>query len=300
MQLDRERRGTDASHSTDTPADEAIPVRRGRRSRAFEQRDLPLAGADVRIVRAVNDDVEDDPAEDDGQVVAERFRGYAAKFGPEARYAIGNPLTWGFYEEVAAGTFTKTLSEGDQRMLVDHDSYYVVSRVSAGTLGLAQDKVGLTVDAALDPALSYVSDLRANIRNGNITGMSIGFYCLKADWETIEIKTVDGDTVDADLRIIREARLIEVSAVSFPASPTTEAELSSVAHALMQRGDAAAIEKRAAWRPELRDLLQVIDREPREGTREDDVEPREGTRHVDQVGLAMRGLAARYRLPLPR
>jgi HK97 family phage prohead protease len=303
MQLDRERRGTDASHSE---IEDPTPPRRGRRSRAgiIEQRNLPLAGADVRIVRATDDAAatEDGPAEDDDQVVAERFRGYAAKFGPEARYAIGNPLTWGFYEEVAAGTFTKTLSEGDQRMLIDHASYYVVSRVSADSLNLAQDKIGLAVDSGLDPALSYVSDLKANIRNGNITGMSIGFYCLKADWETIEIKTVDGDTVDADLRIIREARLIEVSAVSFPASPTTEAELSSVAHALMQRGDVAAIEKRAAYRPELRDLLDAIDCEPREGTRGDeDVEPREGTRRdVAQIGLAMRGMAARYALPLSR
>ncbi|MDN3356074.1 HK97 family phage prohead protease [Actinomadura sp. DC4] len=297
MQLDRERRGTDASPSNEPTSEDAQSgrARRGRVS-VLEERNLPLAGADIRIERAAQD--EDTDEGDD--VSAERFRGYASKFGEEARYAIGNPLTWGFYEEVAPGTFTKTLSEGDQRMLIDHASYYVVSRVSAGSLNLAQDKIGLAVNSALDPDLSYVSDLKANLRNGNITGMSIGFYCLKADWSTVEIETVDGDTVEADLRTIREARLIEVSAVSFPASPTTEAELSSVAHALAQRGDAAAIEKRVAFRPELRDLLETV-REPRESTRGDDVEPREGTRrHVDQVGLAMRGLAARYALPLSR
>ncbi|MFF3857488.1 HK97 family phage prohead protease, partial [Micromonospora sp. NPDC002575] len=57
---------------------------------------------------------------------AERFAGYAAVFN--SRTAIGNPLRWGFYEEVAVGAFTKTISEGDARMLIDHDSYYVVSR----------------------------------------------------------------------------------------------------------------------------------------------------------------------------
>jgi HK97 family phage prohead protease len=300
MQLDRERRGTDASHSDLPDAQDARPRRRRNASTAaVERRELSLDDASVRLVRAAADDEGDGAAvADDGDGV--RFRGYASMFN--TRYAVGNPLTWGFYEEVAPGSFTKTLSEGDQRFLIDHDTYYVVSRVSANSLALAQDRTGLAVDSALDQRLSYVSDLIVNLDNRNITGMSIGFYVMKADWSTVEIETVDGETVDADLRTIREIRLLEVSAVTFPACEETEAELNSVASALLQRGDAAAIERRAAYRPELRDLLDAIDREPREGTRGDeDVEPREGTRrHVDQVGLAMRGLAARYALPLSR
>ncbi|MFF9285400.1 HK97 family phage prohead protease [Streptomyces griseosporeus] len=224
------------------------------RTATEERRRLPVSTADVAIRAA-----------DGGE---ERFRGYAAKFN--SRTAIGNPLRWGFYEEIAPGAFTKTLQEGDARFLVDHDSYYVVSRVSAGTLSLSEDAVGLPVDSALDPALSYVNDLKANVRNGNITGMSFGFYVLKDQWSTETIDTSEGPA-EVEVRRILEVRLIEVSAVTFPAYEDTEAELASVASALVQRGDTEAIERRARWRPELRDLLQLVgspaaaDREPAAG-----------------------------------
>jgi len=187
----------------------------------------------------------------------ERFVGLASPFG--VRTAIGNPRTWGFFEEIAPGAYTKTLQEGDQRMLIDHDSYYVVSRVSAGTLKLFQSKRGLEVESELDDNLSYVRDLKANIRNGNITGMSIGFYVVKEAWSTIEVEDTDenGKTrmFVADLRTILESKLVEVSAVTFPAYEDTSAELAHVAAALVRRGDAQAIEKRVAYRPELRNLL---------------------------------------------
>ncbi|MYS47541.1 HK97 family phage prohead protease [Streptomyces sp. SID5998] len=223
------------------------------RTTTEERRRLPLSTADV-VIRAV-----------DGDQADERFRGYAARFN--SRTAIGNPLRWGFYEEIAPGAFTKTLQEGDARFLVDHDSYYVVSRVSAGTLSLAEDAVGLPVDSALDTGLSYVNDLKANVRNGNITGMSFGFYVLKDQWSTETIDTSEGPA-EVEVRRILEVRLIEVSAVTFPAYEDTEAELASVASALVQRGDQAAIERRAKWRPELRDLLQLVDAErPAEASR---------------------------------
>jgi len=288
-----------------------------------ERRRLPLSTAGVAI-----------RASDEGDSVDERFHGYAAVFN--SRTAIGNPLRWGFYEEVAPGAFTKTLQEGDARMLIDHDSYYVVSRVSAGTLLLAEDDRGLPVDSALDPALSYVNDLKANVRNKNITGMSFGFYVVKDDWTTETVETSDQQSVEVEVRRILEVRLIEVSAVTFPAYVDTEAELASVASALVRRGDQAAIEQRARFRPELRDLLQLVGpppaggtapagrdsgastqevnavgSEPGESTRETSTpepaaapaatEPAETTRSDrDARALRMRGLAARYGLPTPR
>jgi HK97 family phage prohead protease len=216
------------------------------RTTAEERRHLPLSTAGVAIRAA-----EDDAVAAGG----ERFIGYAAKFN--SRTAIGNPLKWGFYEEIAPGAFTKTLQEGDARMLIDHDSYYVVSRVSAGTLALAEDALGLPVDSALDTGLSYVSDLKANVRNKNITGMSFGFYVVKDDWALEDVE-LNGQTAQVEVRRILEVRLVEVSAVTFPAYEDTEAELASVASALVSRGDRAAIEKRARFRPELRDLLQLV------------------------------------------
>ncbi|MFE1550581.1 HK97 family phage prohead protease [Streptomyces sp. NPDC058718] len=233
-------------------------------------------------------------ADDDGG--GARFAGYASVFN--SRTAIGNPLRWGFYEEIAPGAFSKTLTEGDARMLIDHDSYYVVSRSSAGTLSLAEDERGLAVDSALDTELSYVRDLKANLRNGNVTGMSFGFYVIKDEWNSESIEVEGADPVDVDVRVIREVRLIEVSAVTFPAYPETEAELKAVARALDHRGDLAAVEARARFRPELLDLVH-IDREPGESTR--GVQPAEPAVSTQPPGLPismrMNALAARYGLP---
>ncbi|MEU7376545.1 HK97 family phage prohead protease [Streptomyces albidoflavus] len=241
-----------------------------------ERRDLALATAGVELRAA-----------DDGQG-ARGFAGHAAVFGQ--RTAIGNPLTWGFYEEIAPGAFTKTLTEGDARFLVDHDTRLVVSRVSAGSLRLAQDAQGLAVDADLDTRLTYVNDLVVNLDLRNITGMSFGFRTVKDDWETVSVQTSEGD-MEAELRVIREVQLFEVSAVTFPAYEGTDAALRSVGVALAARGNADAFDRRAALRPELLDFRP----EPAEATRGHDApQPGEttGSRQARQMDL----LAARYRL----
>ncbi|MEU9793825.1 HK97 family phage prohead protease [Streptomyces sparsogenes] len=239
-----------------------------------ERRDLALATAGVEV-RAAGDG-------------ARGFVGHAAVFN--ARTAIGNPLTWGFYEEIAPGAFTKTLSEGDARFLVDHDTRLVVSRVSAGSLRLSQDAQGLAVDADLDERLSYVGDLVVNVENRNVTGMSFGFRTVKDDWQTVTVQTSEGD-MEAELRIIREVQLFEVSAVTFPAYESTDAGLRSVGVALAARGDAAAFDRRAAHRPELLDFR----REPADATRGSDAtQPGETT--GGRQAMRMKALAARYRL----
>jgi HK97 family phage prohead protease len=205
-----------------------------------DRRDLPLASAEVEIRE-----------DGDGAAV---FAGYAAKFN--SRTLIG-ALPWGFYEEVSPGAFSKTLGEGDQRKLIQHDPYYVVSRVSAGTLRLSQDKTGLAVDSDLDRALSYVPDLIANVRNKNISGMSFGFRVIKDTWAEEQVgETSDGKPITGELRTIKEAELIEVSSVTFPAYGDTEAGLRAtdpvraVGLALARR-DSGLIEARAAYCPEL-------------------------------------------------
>lgn len=185
-----------------------------------------------------------------------RFAGYAAVFN--SRTAIGNPRTWGFFEEIAPGTFTKTIAEGDQRFLFNHNTDYVISRVSAGSLRLSQDMRGLPTDADLDAELSYVRDLKVNLRNGNLTGMSFGFTVPegKDEWRTEKILGADGDEFEVEVRTIREAKLIEVSAVTFPAYEETSAGLRhSLVPALLGRGDSEAIRRAATYRPDLAALL---------------------------------------------
>jgi len=202
--------------------------------------------------------------------------------------------------------FAKTLGEGDARFLIDHDSFYVVSRSSANSLNLAEDDHGLAVDSALDTRLSYVNDLMVNVELKNITGMSFGFQTMRDEWTTEQIETSDGNTADVEIRTLIEVKLIEVSAVTFPAYATTTAELNSVASALSYRGDAHAIEQRAHYRPELLDLCKIIERAPAETTRTDeqDAEAQESAPAVSTrlTGASavqrMRLYASKYRLPV--
>lgn len=242
-----------------------------------ERRDLALATAGLQVRAAAEGGTRG-------------FAGHAAVFN--SRTAIGNPLTWGFYEEIADGAFTKTLSEGDARMLVDHDTSLVVSRVSAGSLRLAQDDVGLAVDADLDERLSYVSDLVVNLDNRNITGMSFGFRVVKDDWALVDVETLAGDRAQAELRVIREVQLFEVSAVTFPAYEDTDAGLRSVGVALAARGDDAAFDRRAAFRPELYNFRREPGPAPTRGA--DATQPGETT--GGRQAMRMDALAARYLL----
>jgi HK97 family phage prohead protease len=246
----------------------------------LERRTRALADTDARVLRATGDDAEP------------RFVGHAAVFN--SRTAIGNPLTWGWYEEIDAGAFDKTLSEGDARFLVDHDTRMLIARVTAGDLRLATDDIGLAVDAALDQELSYVRDLTRNLEKRRITGMSFGFYVVRDKWEEIELEVeVDGQTETASvwLRTILEVRLVEVSAVTFPAYEDTDAGLRKLADEVRAaRGVPTQISPSASEgaRPA-----------PAETTRDttSDPAPAETTRGVERQDERAHALAIRYRLP---
>jgi HK97 family phage prohead protease len=282
-----------------------------------EQRGLPADVAAMEIRQGYRDDGK----------VEDRFHGYAMVWG--SRASIGNPHTYGFYEECTPGMVTKTLREGDQRFFIDHNPYYIISRISAGTLRLTPDDHGLLVDSALDENLSYVRDYKANVRNKNITGMSFGMRVIKDEWSKERTESRDGKMVDVEVRKLLEVQLVEVSGVTFPAYTATHGELKTVAAALRNRGDIEAIEFRAEYRPELlemcgldRDLRPtVIDlrstaapefmsklrqgieqSEPDSSTRsehqEDHTEPVASTQLLGpSVASRMRAMAARYHLP---
>lgn len=190
-------------------------VRATGTSTVLEQRTRALGDTDAHLVRAEGDDA------------ARRFVGHAAVF--DSRTSIGNPLRWGWYEEIASTAFDKTLDEGDARFLVDHDSALLVARVSAGDLTLSTDDVGLAVDAELDAEVSYVRDLARNLEKRRITGMSFGFYVVRDTWSTEEIDLPDGGKADVEVRVIEEVHLLEVSAVTFPAYEDTDAGLRALA-----------------------------------------------------------------------
>lgn len=160
------------------------------------------------------------------------FTGHAAVFGQ--RTAIGNPLTWGFLEELDTGVFDRTLSVCDARFLVDHDTSLLLARQSAGDLRLRTDDIGLDTEADMDTELSYARDFVRNLSKRRITGMSFGFEVKKDKWDTVEYEAQDKDgnsiSVPVDLRTIMDVDLWEVSGVTFPAYDQTDAALRALSH----------------------------------------------------------------------
>lgn len=148
----------------------------------------------------------------------------------EARYSIGNPASWGWVEKMGPGVAARTIAEDDQRFLIDHDTALVVARRSAGDLVLSEDSTGGATTADLDTEVSYVRDLARNLEKRRITGMSIGFRVRDEDWTTERVELAGVD-VEVDVRTILDIELLEVSAVTFPASPTTDAGLRSMREA---------------------------------------------------------------------
>ena len=140
-------------------------------------------------------------AEDSGKIV-----GYAAVFG-RSSVDLG-----GFTEEIAPGAFRKAIEEDDIRALVDHDSSRIVGRLSAGTLRLSEDEVGLRMEIDL-PNTTVGRDLRESVERGDITGASFGFQTVSDEW-----RMQDGE----HHRVLKDVRLFDVGPVTFPAYPDTE------------------------------------------------------------------------------
>lgn len=121
-----------------------------------------------------------------------------------------------FTEYCRAGMATKTLREGDQRLLIEHGGL-AIARVSAGNLRLVEDDHGVRFEADLDTSDPDVQRLLPKLRSGTVSGMSFGFRVIRQNI----IEAPDG-TVQRDLE---EVAIDEVSIVSFPAYQATEVGL---------------------------------------------------------------------------
>jgi hypothetical protein len=156
---------------------------------------------EVRCVAAVELRAEQ---EEDGRP---KISGYAAVFNSPSE-DLG-----GFIEYIRPGAFRKTLKEGDQRALWNHDSNLVLGRRKAGTLALKEDEVGLQF-TIYPPDTQAGRDALESIRRGDVDQMSFAFQVIREDWKQ------EGEEI---MRGLNEVRLFEISPVTFPAYPQTSA-----------------------------------------------------------------------------
>lgn len=143
------------------------------------------------------------------------FLGHPAVFGK-----LSEPIFGAFVEQVASGAFSKTIQESDVRMLVNHVGV-PIARTKSGTLILSEDDVGLRSEApSLDQHNPTVVELASAMSRGDLDQMSFGFRTVRDE--------IDYDAKPYPVRTLLEVQLFDVSPVTFPAYPDTDAELSGL------------------------------------------------------------------------
>ncbi|MBU3153903.1 HK97 family phage prohead protease [Clostridium estertheticum] len=139
--------------------------------------------------------------------------GYINKFNARSQYM-------GFYEEVATGSFDKTLADGHNIFaMFNHNDDKILGSTRANSLKLSIDEVGLAFELRINDKISYANDLYELVQEGSIDGCSFGFYVIDDSWVT----TTEG----IDLRIIKEIELIECTLTPFPAYLDSQASCRS-------------------------------------------------------------------------
>lgn len=136
--------------------------------------------------------------------------GYAVKWEKKS-HVLG--YYYKFREQFKKGAFTESLQNDDQRFLWSHDTGKVLGRTKNNTLRLSEDDVGLRFELDL-PDTTLGEDTYKSIKRGDVDGVSFGFK--KEDDEIAEPDD------DLPLRTVKKAKLLEVSAVAFPAYPDSE------------------------------------------------------------------------------
>jgi HK97 family phage prohead protease len=122
----------------------------------------------------------------------------------------------GFREKLLPGAFRNVLTD-DVRALINHDSNLVLGRSTSGTLTMSEDERGLYVEI-VPPATQAARDLMQLMQRGDVTQMSFAFSIRGEDQQWTE--NSDGSW----LRTIgKVARLYDVSVVTYPAYPETDA-----------------------------------------------------------------------------
>jgi len=172
--------------------------------------------------------------------------GYASNFDVE--YDLGY-----FKESVARGAFDEVL-EDDVRFLLNHTGA-PLARTTNGTLELSVDETGLKYRAALADTQDG-RDLYKLIKRGDITQSSFAFTIDKDEWSE-----------DRSTRTITKiGRLLDTSAVTYPASPSTTVAARNMAAAAQEAAELNDEQETQEPAQEERAEPETIKTEPRNFT----------------------------------
>lgn len=147
--------------------------------------------------------------DDDGN---RTLSGYAVKWEKKSQ-VLG--MFYKFREQIKKGAFLESLNDDDQRFLWSHDTSKVLGRTKNNTLRLKEDDTGLWFELDL-PKTTLGNDTYESIKRGDVDGVSFGFNVPDGGDEVTEPDD------DLPLRTITKAKLMEISAVAFPAYPDSQ------------------------------------------------------------------------------
>ena len=124
----------------------------------------------------------------------------------------------GFVEIVRPSAFRKSLKErrSDVVALWNHDSSKPLGRQSNDALVFRDTPTGLEAVVTLNPKSRDHDEFALSVERRDVIGSSFAFEKMRDDWSEDEDGTV--------VRDLLEARLYDVSPVTYPAYPDSEAE----------------------------------------------------------------------------
>lgn len=141
--------------------------------------------------------------------------GYAAKFE-----CWSDPILGWFREKIARGAFDGCDMQ-DVIMCFNHCDNAILARTTSGTLRLEVDDVGLRF-AFEAPHTTVGNDMLELVRRGDVSRCSFRFGVKEDVWQYADAR----NGLDLDERtILRFSYVVDVSLVTFPAYPATEASV---------------------------------------------------------------------------
>lgn len=193
-----------------------MPMKNDREYRNFEVRALEPTG---------------EQEQDERKIV----RGYASTF--ENEYTLYDDGEYVVREVIDSHAFDDT-DMSDVIMQYDHEGR-VFARGSNGTLRVAPDEVGVAIDADLG-GTELGRQIYDEVKGGYTNKMSVGMRIDKSRdvWTTERLN----DKVVEVRRVMRVAKLYDVSAVSLPANDATSISVRSLVDGVIDRLKAERLE----------------------------------------------------------
>jgi HK97 family phage prohead protease len=126
-----------------------------------------------------------------------------------------------FQETMVPGVAKGVLEAGaDVRLLLNHDPNMILARSinergETPTMTLREDGNGLHFEARIDLRSQLANDVAISIERGDVSQMSCGFIVARDEWDELE----------ENRTIYQFDSLLDVSPVTYPASPTTSVQI---------------------------------------------------------------------------